>query len=73
MIEKVISTPQKKIRIRRALILGNFYDKEVQIIQASTVGEESFKDTVIGITSDALLTKKGRSINLSTIQSIYQL
>ncbi len=74
MIEKVISTrPRKKIRIRRALILGNFYNLEVEMVLAGNEGNESIVDTITGITPDSILTKKGRLIRLSTIQTIYQL
>jgi hypothetical protein len=73
VIEKEVIHSLKKIRIRRALILGNFYDMEVQIIQSDILGEKSFVDTIIGITADSLLTKKGRMLKLSSIQTIYQL
>ncbi len=72
-MENVVLTPRKKIRIRRALILGNFYNRAVEIVQAGTMGEESFVETIIGITSDSLLTREGRRIKLTSIQTIYQL
>lgn len=72
MIEKAVHH-RKEIRIRRALILGNFYDRKVEIVHAGAAGEEAFVDTIIGITSDALLTKMGRTVKLSTIRTIYQL
>ena len=73
MTEKVVLTPRKKIKIRRALILGNFYDRAVEIVHVGEMEAESFVDTIIGITTESLLTKKGRSIKLSTIETIYQL
>jgi hypothetical protein len=73
LIEKVVHTARKEIRIRRALILGNFYNRAVEIVQVGELEGESCVDTIIGITSDSLLTKKGRLIKLSTIQTIYQL
>lgn len=73
MIEKEIITSRKKIRIRRALILGNFYDKEVKVVMANVFGGETFVDTIIGITTDSLLTKQGRTVPISRIQTIYQL
>ncbi len=63
----------KKIRLRTALILGNFYGQEVQIDKESDGNWETIIDTVIGIRPEGIITKSGRNIALHKIRSIYQL
>ncbi|MCA6078196.1 hypothetical protein [Fulvivirga sedimenti] len=72
MNTKVAPSP-RKIRLRRALILGNFYDRQVQIEQAQEDGEETIVDAVVGIRPEGIITKSGRNIALHSIKSIYQL
>jgi len=67
-----VLTP-RKIRLRRALILGNFYGQQVQIQKESEGGSETIVDTIIGIRPEGIITKAGRSIALHSIRSIYQL
>ncbi|MEM6361719.1 MAG: hypothetical protein AAF149_02430 [Bacteroidota bacterium] len=64
---------KKEIKLRRALILGNFYQKKVEIIRAINQGYETIIDTIIGLKADLVLTKEGRSIPKSSIKFIYQL
>lgn len=63
----------KEIKLRRALILGNFYDRKVRIVRALSEGYEIIIDTVIGIKPDTVLTKGGRNIPTNSIKTIYQL
>ena len=65
--------PTKKIRLRRALILGNFYNQQVKIIQRTHAGLQSYVDTIIGIRPSGILTKSGRSISIQTIKEIHQI
>lgn len=62
-----------KIQLRRALILGNFYQQKVQIITAINQGYETIIDAVIGMRDNIVLTKSGRSIPKDSIQIIYKL
>lgn len=64
-----------KIQLRRALILGNFYQQKVQIITAINQGYETIIDAIVGLREDnsVVLTKSGRLIPRETIQTIYQL
>ena len=72
-MENNLALKPRKIRLRRALILGNFYGKEVQIQKALEDGEETIIDTVIGIRPEGIITKSGQQIALHYIKSIYQL
>ena len=72
MKENSVLAP-RKIRLRRALILGNFYDQQVQIEQEHEGGSETIVDTIIGIRPEGILTKNGRDIALHHIRSIHQL
>lgn len=64
---------KKEIKLRRALILGNFYQKKVKIVRAINHGYETIVDTIVGLREDLVLTKEGRSIPKSSIKFIYQL
>lgn len=63
----------KEIKLRRALILGNFYQQKVKIIHAINQGYETVIDTIVGLREDLVLTKEGRSIPKNSIKFIYQL
>ena len=63
----------RKIRLRRALILGNFYGQQVKIDQEHESGSETIIDTIVGIRPEGIITKNGRNIALHNIRSIYQL
>lgn len=63
----------KEIKLKRALILGNFYNKQVRIIKALNEGYETIIDKVVGIKPDTVLTKSGLSIPKASIKTIYQL
>lgn len=63
----------KEIKLRRALILGNFYDKKVRIVKALNEGYEIIIDAVVGIKPDSVLTKGGRSIPTNSIKTIHQI
>lgn len=63
----------KQIQLRRALILGNFYNRKVKIIQLINGVQEAIIDVIIGIKPDVVLTKSGVSIEKNNIQSIYQI
>lgn len=73
LITTKIMKEGKEIKLRRALILGNFYDKKVRIVKALNEGYEVIIDSVIGLKSDIVLTKGGRSIPTNSIKTIYQL
>ena len=68
-----METLGKEIKLRRALILGNFYNQKVRIIQAINDSYETIVDTIIGIKQDMVLTKDGRSILRGNIKCIYQI
>lgn len=63
----------KPIKIRRALILGNFYGQPVWITWLSKNGPKSVIDSVIGIRPDQILTRRGHAIDISQIKTINQL
>jgi hypothetical protein len=62
----------KPIKIRRALILGNFYGQPVWITWRSKNGLKSVIDSVVGIQPDQILTRRGRAIEIQRIKSINQ-
>lgn len=64
---------KKEIKLKRALILGNFYGQKVQIVQMINGMQEAILDTIIGLKSEYVLTKTGKSIPVNSIQNIYQL
>lgn len=64
---------RKEIKLRRALILGNFYDQKVQIVQLINGAHEALHDTIVGIQPEYILTKKAGSIPKKSIKTIYQL
>lgn len=64
---------RKKIKVRRALILGNFYNRKVQIVRNFYSGDDTITEVVVGIKPDELITKTGMIIPLSSIECIYQL
>ena len=66
-------TNRTKIQLKRALILGNFYQQKVQIITAINQGYETIIDAVVGLKENIVLTKSGRSIPRESIQTIYQI
>ncbi|MEJ2003750.1 MAG: hypothetical protein P8X57_02035 [Cyclobacteriaceae bacterium] len=72
-MENINVLTTKKIRLRRALILGNFYGQNVQIHKESESGSETIIDMIIGIRPEGIITKGGRNIALHNIRSIYQL
>ena len=63
----------KPIKIRRALILGNFYGQPVWITWRSKSGPKSVIDSVVGIRPDQILTRRGHTIDIHQIKSINQL
>ncbi|MEM9858504.1 MAG: hypothetical protein AAF843_14170 [Bacteroidota bacterium] len=67
------SLSKREIKLRRALILGNFYQQKVKIVQVINQGYETFIDTIVGLRKDLVLTKEGRSIPRNSIKFIYQL
>ena len=62
----------KEIKLKRALILGNFYQQKVKIIRAINQGYETIFETIIGLKADLVITKEGRSIPKESIKMIYQ-
>lgn len=64
---------KQEIKLRRALILGNFYNQKVRINKMFNGVQEAVIDVIVGIQTDVVLTKSGMSINRSEIHSIYQL
>ena len=64
---------RKEIKLKRALILGNFYQQKVKIVSAINQGYETIVGTVIGLKQDAVLTKEGMKIPKNSIKMIYQL
>ncbi len=64
---------KRQIKLRRALILGNFYQQKVKIIRAINHGYETIVHTIVGLKEDIVLKKEGRSIPKSSIKFIYQL
>ena len=64
---------KREIKLRRALILGNFYDQKVRIIKMINGAQEAVVDAVVGIQQDVVLTKSGVTIPVASIHSIYQL
>lgn len=64
---------KREIKLRRALILGNFYDQKVRIIKMINGVQEAVVDVVVGIQQDIILTKSGTTIPVASIKSIYQL
>ncbi|TRX61318.1 hypothetical protein FNH22_04485 [Fulvivirga sp. M361] len=63
----------KEIKLKRALILGNFYQRKVKIIRAINQGYETIVDTIVGLKHDFVITRDGRSIPKSSIKIIYQI
>ena len=72
MNTSVVPAP-RKIRLKRALILGNFYNRQVKIESAFEDGEETIVDAIVGIKPEGIITKSGRNIALHSIKTIYQL
>lgn len=64
---------RKEIKLRRALILGNFYDQKVQIVQLINGAQEALQDTIVGVQPEYVLTKSAGSIPKKSIKTIYQL
>lgn len=64
---------KKPIKLRRALILGNFYNQKVKIIQGFNESYETIVDAIVGIKPDLVLTKTGRTIPKTAIKTIYPL
>ena len=64
---------KKEIKLKRALILGNFYNRSVRIVKVINEGYETIVDTIIGLKQDIVLTKGGLSIPKTSIKSIYQI
>lgn len=64
---------KKEIKLKRALILGNFYNKNVRIVKIINEGYETIVDTIVGLKQDLVLTKGGLSIPKTSIKTIYQL
>ncbi|MCG8387821.1 MAG: hypothetical protein MJA30_19875 [Cytophagales bacterium] len=64
---------KKEIKLKRALILGNFYQQKVKIISAINQGYETIVGTVIGLNKDAVLTKEGLKIPKNSIKMICHL
>jgi hypothetical protein len=72
-MEEIMENEKREIKLRRALILGNFYDQKVRIIKMINGVQEAVVDVVVGIQQDIILTKSGATIPVSSIRSIYQL
>lgn len=68
-----METLGREIKLRRALILGNFYNQQVRIIQAINDSYETIIDTIIGVKPDCVITKDGRCIQKTEIKNIYQM
>lgn len=64
---------KKEIKLKRALILGNFYNRNVRIVKIINEGYETIVDTIVGLKQDIVLTKGGLSIPKTAIKTIYQL
>lgn len=70
---KTMQNERKEIKLKRALILGNFYNKSVRIVKVINEGYETIVDTIVGLKQDLVLTKGGLSIPKASIKTIYQL
>ena len=68
-----MESAKKEIKLKRALILGNFYGQKVQIVQMINGMQEAIMDTVIGLKPEYVITKTGKTIPVNSIQNIYQL
>ncbi|UII27901.1 hypothetical protein LVD15_05625 [Fulvivirga maritima] len=68
-----MNVEEKEIKLKRALILGNFYHRQVKIVKAIHEGYETIIDTIIGLKQDLVLTKDGGFIPRKSIKTIYQL
>ncbi len=62
---------KKEIKLKRALILGNFYQKKVNITRAINQGYETIVATVIGVKHDLIVTREGMNIPRNSIKMIY--
>ena len=63
----------KEIKLKRALILGNFYQRNVKIIRAINQGYETIIDSIVGLKEGFVVTKTGKTIPQNSIKSIYQI
>ena len=64
---------RKEIKLKRALILGNFYNQKVQIVHLINGAQQAVHDTIIGIKPEYILTKDSGSIPKKSVKNIYQL
>lgn len=68
-----MNSVKREIKLKRALILGNFYNQQVQIVQLINGVQEEITDAVVGLKPQAVLTRSGGLIPRSSILSIYQM
>ena len=64
---------EKEIKLKRALILGNFYNQKVKIVQAIDQGYKTVYAAIAGLKKDVVLTQDGQQIPRDSIRHIYQL
>lgn len=63
---------KREIKLKRALILGNFYNQQVQIVKMINGVQEEVIDAIVGVKSQVILTRNGGAIPKTSIMSIYQ-
>lgn len=64
---------EKEIKFKQALILGNFYNKQVKIVAQINEGYETFMDVIIGVKENFAITKDHGMIDKSAIKSIFRI
>ena len=64
---------KREIKLKRALILGNFYNQQVQIIQMINGIQEGLIDTIVGLKTEYVITRKMGAIPRQSIKNIYKL
>lgn len=63
---------EKEIKFVQALILGNYYNKQVKIIAKINESYETIMDTIIGVKENFAITKENGLIDKDMIKSIYK-
>lgn len=64
---------QRTIKLRRALILGNFYNRKVKIVQMINGMKHAISDQIVGLKKNSVITKDKGEIDKQNIKYIYQL
>lgn len=64
---------EKEINFKQALILGNFYNKQVKIVTKLNEGYATIMDVVIGVKENFAITKDNGLIDKTSIQYIYKI